>query len=134
MKNNLIILVIMVSALFLFSCGSPDSKLSNEEFIKIEVDKMLKELPIKIDEYTTWSDIQAGKDEVNLIYDVAGVSADDFNDSMISQVKAQILKGLKADSKLWPVFERNITVKYCFYDEEEYEIFQAAVTRDDIGI
>jgi hypothetical protein len=134
MKHNLFTLVIIASVLFLFSCGSSNRVASNEEFIKTEVDKILKQLPIKIDEITTWSDVQPGTDEVNFIYDVKGIDADAVNDDMISEARSKIISSLKTQTDLWPIFKRNISIKYSFYDENEYEIMQATVTRNDLGI
>ena len=134
MKHKHFTLVIIASALFLFSCDSLNTGASNEEFIKIEVDDILKKLPIKIDEHTTWSDVQSGTDEVNFIYDVTGIDADAVNDDMISEARSKIIEGLKTQTNLWPIFKRNISIKYSFYDEDEYEIMQATVTRDDLGI
>lgn len=134
MKYKFIISVIFVSALFLFSCDVLNIFASNEDFIKREVEKMEKELPIEIDEYTTWSDVEAGVNQVHFIYDINGIDADSVDDNMISEAKSKIISGLKSQANLRHIFKRDISIKYSFYDEDEYEIMELTVSRHDLGL
>ena len=132
MKYKLIISVIFVSALFLFSCEVLERLESNEDFIKKEVEKIKKDLPVTIDEATTLSDIEAGPDEIIFIYDVTGIDAGSVNSHMKTMFKRKIVSRLKTQPEINRIFARAIYLIYKFYDEDEYEIMTITVRPIDM--
>lgn len=123
------IIIALALLLTIASCSK-----SNEEAINDSLRKVKPELPLKINEYVTWVDAQAGQDELIYLYEMRGVDESKIDkESVIPKAKMSLITFLKGQKDAEVFFKRNISLRIVFRNEDGDHLFSFAVSRGDLG-
>jgi hypothetical protein len=123
------IFIVLALLLLISSCAK-----SNEEIINDTIREVKPELPMRYNDRLAWVDLRAGKDEVIFLCEIRGFDQSRIDkETMPSKLKTELIPFLKSQKDTKRIFKRNIRITFVFNDEAGEELFNFAVSREDLG-
>ena len=121
-------IITLLSLMAILSCTK-----SNESIISDEVKRIKSRLPAEMNQYTTWVDVRPATNEIIFVYEIKGVDQSLVTDKLIAESKSKAISGLRSQKNMEKYFKRNINLTCIYLDEDQNELMNMTITRNDLG-